>query len=207
MTDQNKTVIAILVDRSGSMQDIKSDAEGAINAFLESQKAETGECSVLVAQFDEIYEVVTNYTPIKDVPKFLLEPRGMTALLDGIGKISTDLGIALKATPEDERPGKVIVVVQTDGFENSSREWTRDKIHALIKEQTDTYGWTYVFLGASVDAVAIGASMGFNTNTSMAYGAATMDVAMASTSAMVSRTRAGGSAAYSDDERDASAGS
>lgn len=206
MTDPNKTAIAILVDRSGSMQSIRADAEGAINAFLESQRKEPGECTCLVAQFDDHYEVVTPSTPIADVPDYVLGPRGSTALLDGIGKISTDLGAELAAMPEDDRPSKVIVVVQTDGYENASKEWTPSTIKSLITEQSEKYGWTYIFLGASMDAVEIAKGYGFNPNSSMAYGMATMDVAMASTADLVTRTRAGGSAAYTDAERDASAG-
>ena len=206
MTDQNKTAIAILVDHSGSMQAIRSDAEGAINAFLESQAKEPGECTCMVAEFDTEYDVVTPTMPIKDVPKYVLEPRGGTALLDGIGKIVTDLGADLKAMPEDERPGTVIVVVQTDGQENSSREWKIDTIRDLLTQQREKYGWTFIFLGADENAVQTGVNYGFSANTSMAYGTATMDSAMSGTSAMVSRTRAGGQAIFTQDERDASAG-
>lgn len=206
MTAANKTAIAILVDRSGSMQACRADAEGAINAFLQDQKQQPGEATVLVAEFDTEYDVVHPSMPIKDVPSFVLSPRGGTALLDGIGKITVDLGAELAAMPENERPAIVIVVVQTDGEENSSREWTAETVKAKITEQTETYGWTFIFLGATMDAVETAKSYGFSGSTSMAYGEATMDSAMASTSNLVTTTRSGLVAGYTQADRDAAVG-
>jgi hypothetical protein len=105
MTDPKLTLIATLLDRSGSMQAIKSDSEGGFNALIADQRAEAGEARVTLAQFDTKYEVVYANRPIADVGPLELQPRGMTALLDSVGRIITDVGGELSALPEQERPG------------------------------------------------------------------------------------------------------
>jgi hypothetical protein len=193
MTDPQRSLIAMLLDRSGSMESIKSDTEGGFNAFIEEQRKEPGEAKVTLAQFDTQYEVVYANRPIADVPPLQLQPRGMTALYDGVGRLITDVGAELATLPEDERPGTVIVVVMTDGHENSSVEWTHEAVAAAIKRQESEYSWYFVFLGANMDAVAVGQRMGFDADRSMTYDASEVGVAaaMASTTAYVSRQRQG----------------
>ena len=209
MTDSQRTLIAVLLDRSGSMESIKSDTEGGFNAFVADQAGHPGEARVTLAQFDTEYEVVYANRPIADVAPLALQPRGMTALYDSIGRLITDVGAELAAAPESERPGKVIVVVLTDGHENSSTEWSHDAVAAVIKRQERDYAWDFVFLGANMDAVAIGQQMGFGADRSMTYAATGAGVANAfkANSDLVARlrsapagTRASG---FSDVDREA----
>ncbi|MDP9165379.1 MAG: VWA domain-containing protein [Actinomycetota bacterium] len=191
MTNAQRTLIAVLLDRSGSMESIRSDTEGGFNAFIAEQAKDPGEAAVTLAQFDTEYEVVYANRPIADVPRLELQPRGATALYDGVGRLITDIGAELAARPEDERPGHVIVVVMTDGHENSSVEWTHEAVNAAITRQETEYAWHFVFLGANMDAVAIGELMGFSADRSMTYSASGAGVAaaMASTTSYVSRQR------------------
>lgn len=204
MTNPDLTAIALLVDRSGSMQTVKADAEGAIAAFIEAQQAIPGQCLVRLADFDDKYRDVYPMTPIADVPAYVLEPRGTTALLDGIGRLVTGLGEELAAMPERERPGQVIVVVQTDGQENASHEWSLDAVNALITQQREQFSWDFVFLGAGPDAMSVAQSYGFAAGSSIAYtasGAGTNSV-VAAAAGYVSRKRTGVAAAFSAAERD-----
>jgi hypothetical protein len=191
VTDAQRTLIAVLLDRSGSMESIKADTEGGFNAFIDEQAKQPGEAAVTLAQFDTEYEVVYANRPIADVPRLELQPRGATALYDGVGRLITDVGAELAARPEDERPGTVIVLVMTDGHENSSREWTHEAVSAAVKRQESEYSWSFVFLGANMDAVAIGQRMGFSPDTSLTYAASGQGVAsaMSATTAYVSRRR------------------
>jgi hypothetical protein len=186
------------------MQRVKLDAEGAIAAFVEAQRAVPGRCVVQLSDFDTEYREVYPMTPIADVPAYTLEPRGGTALLDAIGRLVTGLGANLAAMPEDDRPGKVIVVVQTDGLENSSREWDRAGVNALITEQREKYSWDFVFLGAGPDAIQTAESYGFAAGSAMAYtpsGTGTRSVVAAAAQYVV-RARAGNApAAFTDEER------
>lgn len=212
MPTPQRTLIAVLLDRSGSMESIKSDTEGGFNALIAEQATQPGEATVTLAQFDTLYEVVYTDRPIADVPPLELQPRGMTALYDGVGRLITDIGAELAALPDAERPGHVIVVVMTDGHENSSVEWTHDAVSAAIRRQESKYSWFFVFLGANMDAVEVGARMGFAADRSMTYDASDEGVvaAMASTTSYVSRQRrsAPGSAApgFSDGDRVAAKG-
>ena len=104
MTDPSFTVIQAIIDRSGSMESIRSDAEGGFNAFIADQRAQSGECRVSLVQFDHKYEVVYEDKPIAKVPRLRITPRGSTAMLDAIGHTITSLGVRLANLPEDQRP-------------------------------------------------------------------------------------------------------
>lgn len=191
MTRPGLTLIAALLDRSGSMQSIRTDTEGGFDAFIETQRKDPGEVHVTLAQFDDRYDLVYAGKPIAAVPPLVLEPRGMTALLDGIGKLVTDVGAELAARPEDERPEKVIVMVLTDGHENASKEWTPDGVRDLIRQQEQVYSWEFLFLGANIDAVTVGQKLGFAADRSLTYGASGAGVggAIRAAAAYTSRSR------------------
>jgi hypothetical protein len=171
MTDPTRCLIAALLDRSGSMQAIKDDTDGGFNAFVDQQRGQPGDVRVTLAQFDTQYEVVYANRPLDDVPPLDLLPRGATALYDALGRLITDVGADLAARPESERPGKVLIVVLTDGQENSSREWSHRHVSAAIHRQEDEYSWEFLFLGANMDAVAVGENLGFRADRSMTYAA------------------------------------
>jgi hypothetical protein len=207
MTDSEKALIAVLLDRSGSMESIKSDTEGGFNAFIDDQCKQPGEAHVTLAQFDTEYEVVYSDRPVADVDRLQLQPRGMTALYDSLGRLITDVGAQLATTPEAERPGKVIVLVMTDGHENSSREWTHEAVSKAIKRQERDYSWEFIFLGANMDAVAIGQQLGFAADRSMTYATTSEGVSSSwdTNSKLVSKMRSAQARqrvdGYSEDER------
>jgi hypothetical protein len=212
MTNPDLTHLYFLLDRSGSMQSIREDTVGGFDAFIAEQREQPGECLVTLAQFDDQYELVYADRPIQEVPGLVLQPRGTTALLDAIGRLVTDAGAGLAALPEAERPGTIIVGIMTDGHENASKEWTHAAIKDLIQQQTQTYAWEFLYMGADQDAIEVGTGLGVPAARSVTYSRASAGVAMASTSAMVGRLRAarasGVSTAdigYSDEEREASA--
>ena len=154
------TDITMVVDRSGSMESIKSDAEGGINSFIDQQKQEPGEALLTLVQFDTDYEFVHTGKPIKQVSAFKLVPRGSTALLDAVGRAINETGARLAAMEESQRPGLVVFVIVTDGQENSSKEFTRERLRQMIEHQQSVYKWQFTFLAANQDAFAEGASMG-----------------------------------------------
>lgn len=202
MTDSNYTAIAVVVDRSGSMWTMREDAEGGLNTFITDQKDGEGRCTLRLDQFDEVFENVFSSTDIQDVNNYALVPRGGTALLDAIGKTVTQFGEELAALNEDERPSNVIVVVVTDGGENMSQEWTNEQVKALIKQQEEQYGWTFVFLAANQDAIQVGGTMGFGAATSMTYDAAHVGQTYNTLSAKVKGTRMTGTfESFTDEER------
>ena len=150
------TDIIAIIDRSGSMAAIQSATEEGFNGFVREQQSTPGECALSLYQFDDRYEVDYEDRAIREVPPFALDPRGCTALLDALGRTITTRGAHYAGLPEDQRPEKVVVVVVTDGEENSSKEYTLATIKELVSRQKDAYQWQFVFLGANMDAVGGG---------------------------------------------------
>jgi hypothetical protein len=190
MTRSDLTHLYFLLDRSGSMQSIKSDIEGGFAAFVNEQRAAAGECRATLAQFDDVYELVYADRPIADVPPLDLRPRNMTALHDAMGRLITEAGQSLAALPEDQRPGTVIVAIMTDGLENASKEWRADSIKALVEQQTQHYGWQFLYMGADQDAVEVGAGLGIDRDLSVTYARGRSRHAMAAASGKIAKLRA-----------------
>lgn len=154
------TDITLVVDRSGSMQNIREDAEGGVNAFIEKQAKEPGEALLTLVQFDTEYDFVHKGVAIKEVPTYQLVPRGRTALLDAVGRAINETGERLSKIDEQDRPGLVIFVVMTDGLENSSHEFSKDQIRQMVEHQQTQFNWHFTFLGANQDAFAEAGGMG-----------------------------------------------
>lgn len=159
---RNCTEIIFLLDRSGSMGGLESDTIGGFNAFIEKQRNLEGETLVTTVLFDDRYEILWNGVDAKDV--LLTEKeyyvRGTTALLDAIGKTILDVGHRLARSRDEEGRRKVIFVITTDGLENASREFTREKIKYFIRHQQQKYDWEFIFLGANIDTVKEAGSLG-----------------------------------------------
>jgi hypothetical protein len=208
VTDTDYTAIHLLVDRSGSMASIRSDAEGGIKTFIEDQRNVPGKCTLRLAQFDHEYQLVYGSTPIADVPNPTLHPRGNTALLDAWGRAMTEFGEELDALPEVRRPAHVVFVVVTDGHENASRDWNREKVLQKVTEQTEKYGWQFLYLAAGQDAVAEGAGYGLQASSTLDWAADSQGAAASysAASASVTRTRGGGSGGFTAAERKAAQG-
>lgn len=162
MTNPQLALVAALLDRSGSTHFISDDTRGGFDSFIAKEREAAVLTVVTLAQFDNRYELVYDNVPIEDVDPLVLEPRGGTALYDAIGRLVSAVGAGLAAIPEDERPGSVTVLVMTDGHENSSREWTNSAVRELIQRQESEYCWDFVFLGSNIDAVEVGADLGFS---------------------------------------------
>lgn len=172
MTRTDLTDITMILDRSGSMASVAADTIGGFNTFLDKQKEDTDHALLTLVQFDNEYEVVFDAIPVGEVPplddkRFI--PRGSTALLDAIARTINATGQRLAAIPEDQRPGQVLMVIITDGQENSSREFSRAQVMKMIEHQTNAYKWQFVFLGANQDAISEAGSLGISAGASLTY--------------------------------------
>lgn len=161
----NYTHITLVVDRSGSMQSIAADAQGGINKFVDEQKKVPGDATFYLTDFDDVHRDMFGPDSIQSFGTYALEPRGSTALHDAIGKAIVKTGGYLADMAEDDRPGKVVFGIVTDGGENASKDYKLDKIREMVNEHRDTYKWEFVFIGANIDAYAVGNTMGMH-NTS-----------------------------------------
>lgn len=171
MNDELVEMVCI-VDRSGSMDAISSDAIGGFNSFIEGQKQQPGQARFTLVLFDHEYLVVHESEDIARVPPLdatTYVPRGTTALLDAIGRTIDDVGKRLHDTPEPERPGTVIIAILTDGMENASKDYTQNRIAAMIKHQQEKYDWQFLFLAANQDAIATAGSLSIDAQDAQAY--------------------------------------
>ncbi len=150
----------ILLDRTGSMQSIWTEALGSVNAYVKGLAEGDGYATLAVfdahdgLQFDVLRAAVPVQT-WKDVTDSEATPRGMTPLFDAIGRMI--------ARAESEAPEKAVLVIMTDGEENSSREMKKEDVKAAL-DRVEKKGWQVVFLGAEFakfnDADAVGIAGG-----------------------------------------------
>lgn len=177
---ENLTEIIFIVDRSGSMSGIKSDVIGGYNSFIDEQrKVKDQEANITFIQFDDKYEKLyesVDINEIKNLSDATYIPRGMTALYDAIGKTIVETGERLSNMPETERPSKVLVVIITDGYENSSQEYSQSKIKEMISHQETKYSWDFIFIAANIDLDKVSRDIGIASHKTMAFDSNSEDV-------------------------------
>lgn len=168
----NRTELVFILDRSGSMSGLESDTIGGYNAMLEKQKKEDGDATVTTVLFDDCYELLHDRIDLRGVAPITERDyyvRGCTALLDAIGKTIQKIDRVQKHTAPALRADKVLFVITTDGMENSSREYTYDKIREMVEQHKREFGWEFLFLGANIDAVSTARSFGIGADRAVNY--------------------------------------
>ena len=170
----NYTHITVILDRSGSMEMIRDDIIGGFNVFLEEQKSEPDLATLTLVQFDtqDSYEVVHQFKKLEEVSKLTKKtfvPRSGTPLLDAVGRGINDLEQTLNNMQEEEQPSQVVMVIITDGQENSSREFSRHQIQKMIKEKQEEQDWQFVFLSADLGAIDDALHSGIAQESTMAF--------------------------------------
>lgn len=194
--------LVVLLDRSGSMASIRKDMEGGFNNLIAEQRQVPGECVVTLVQFDtDGIDTVYEARPIAEVPPLQLQPRGGTPLLDAMGRTLTRT--KERFAKAAKKPDQVIFLVITDGEENSSREFKKDQIKALVLQGTNDDKWTFSFLGANVDAFAEAGSLGIPMAGVAGYSANAKGVgaAFAAVSRSLGSSRSTGKRYELDDEQ------
>lgn len=152
------TEIVVLLDRTGSMANVKGEVINSFNVFVEEQSKLPGEARLTLVQFDSAdpHEVIFERRPLADVPLLngdVYQPRSMTPLYDAMGWTIDHLGEQLQGDADDQRPECVIFAVLTDGLENASREHSKASVFSKVEHQQSVYGWKFVYLGANQDAM------------------------------------------------------
>lgn len=169
---KNLTEIIFLLDRSGSMTGLEADTIGGFNRFIKRQ-CSLGKTNLTTVLFDNKYEILHNGVDADTVTLTEKEyyTRSSTALLDAIGKTIIDVNFRLSHLDEEDYPGKVIFVITTDGLENSSTEFTYEKIKQMISHQKEVYNWEFIFMGANIDVIEESHKLGIHPSLSFSYSA------------------------------------
>lgn len=162
----NKTELIFILDRSGSMGGLESDTIGGFNATINDQKTLEEETRVTTILFDNFFEILHDRIDLQDLPTLTEKDyfvRGSTALYDAVALGINKIVNVQKQTKQDGRADKVIMVIITDGYENSSRETNAAMLHKMI-DGCKKDGWEFLFLGADIDAQAAAGAIGIESS-------------------------------------------
>lgn len=162
----NKTELIFILDRSGSMSGLESDTIGGFNATISDQKKIEGETRVTTILFDNFFETLHDRISLQDIPSLTDKDyfvRGSTALYDAVALGIRKIANVQKHIKPEGRADKVIMVITTDGYENSSRETNAAMLHKMI-DDCKKNGWEFLFLGADIDAQAAAGEIGIESH-------------------------------------------
>lgn len=186
--------INFILDRSGSMMPRVIDIIGGFNTFIQEQ-IDLGESDAFVSlfQFDDQHQIDYQSVEVKEVKPLTektYQPRGSTALFDAIGRAIGNIERRRNSTPPQDLPGKVMVIIMTDGEDNDSREFDKPRIQQLIDEKTKE-GWGFLFVGANIDSFNAAQGMGISQHGTSNYQNSSKGIADAykGISASVGRSR------------------
>lgn len=152
----NPDEIICIIDRSGSMGAITSDAIGGFNSFLSNTKKHDKNGLFTLILFDHEYDIIHHSRPLEEIEPLndqTYQPRGTTALHDAVGITLTKALASFKGKDASVKPSGVTVAILTDGLENASKQFDSKQVAALIDEAREQHGWEFVFLAANQDAV------------------------------------------------------
>lgn len=182
-TNKNKiTDLIFVLDKSGSMSGLEKDTIGGFNSMLEKQKKvnKNNEIFVSTILFDNTYSKIHNRVPISNVKPLTSKEYfvgGSTALFDAVGKAINEENNLIKTLQKNQKPSKIIMVITTDGYENSSREFDYKTIKSLI-EKNKSHFWEFMFLGANIDSDAFASKIGISKNCISNYDASSQGTNM-----------------------------
>ena len=160
--------LIVIADRSGSMATINQAACRGFNSFIDEQRSVPGEARVTLAMFSDTYRLPYQAAPLAYVPYLeSLNPGGMTAMYDAIGKTLDEQGRRIRAESWAE---KVIVVIITDGQENASRRYNATDIKQMIGHARE-HNWEFVFLAANIDTFRTADMLGIQREYSYSFAA------------------------------------
>ena len=158
--------VCFVIDESGSMSGTESDVIGGFKRVVDEQKANSaGTCSVSLYTFDHNVRKIYIGKDINEVDYIddKYHPGGCTALFDAVGTAIDEIGTWLDGMKEEEKPEKNLIVIMTDGEENSSKEYTASKVKEMIKHQEDKYNWEFIYMGSDLTNAKDANSLGFTT--------------------------------------------
>lgn len=165
------TYVTFVLDETDSMRGVAAATVNGFNEYLGTlkQNPELGEVQLSLIKFNSVTGPNKMYVGmnVRDIPPLIngvsYSPSGMTPLIDAVAEaiLATDRVVA-------GRNVSVLFVIQTDGQENYSRQHSPQGLRAMIEARKHA-GWTFVFLGADIDAFAGAAVFGISQNFAASY--------------------------------------
>jgi hypothetical protein len=149
------------------MEKLRVDVNGSFDNFIAEQRNVEGECRATLVEFNQRPNKKYTALALAEVPHMNLLPRGMTALYDAIGATLEHEG---KRISEEKWADLVIVVIITDGAENSSHDYSQARVKEMVSH-AEANGWQFVFLAANQDAWSAAAAIGTQSRNVSAFAA------------------------------------
>ncbi len=168
--EERSILINFVLDKSGSMEAIREATIAGFNQFLRDQQQEGGSAAMTLTLFDAHFNTVVSGLPLAEVRPLdhhTYVPGGTTALYDAIAHTMTITDQYVAANTPDQ----VLFVIMTDGQENSSREFDRQRIMEMVEDRQKTADYEFIYLGANQDAYTVGDGMGIRGGRSLDYAA------------------------------------
>ena len=188
-----KTEVIFVIDGSGSMAGKAEDVRGGFNTYVEElRKDKDGDYSLSAIVFNtQVFPLFTQKA-LKDVPELTdknYAPGGNTALYDAIGgaideikdstaNYCTHCGEKRAASAKfcskcgtqlGNGRSRYLLVVMTDGEENSSIRYRKHHIVQKIKDKEAQGNWTVAYLGANQDGMREGVALGTQYGNAITY--------------------------------------
>ena len=169
-------IYQLVLDRSGSMQSVAAETIAGFNEQVQriremNELYPFQDIRINLCLFNHhVTQPLTNALP-KDLPELHPEtylPSGMTALYDAVGTSIHRLKKQLKEIGEEVRV-KVFFVILTDGHENSSKQYSFEKISSQIEKLEHSKQWEFSYLGSTLDAVEIAESLNIKTRNAVYF--------------------------------------
>ena len=169
---KNLTEVVFILDRSGSMSGLETDTIGGFNSMIQKQKMEAGQALISTVLFNNYSKVLYDRADVQKIPQMTEADyfvHGCTALLDAIGGAIHHIGNVHKYARPEDVPEHTIFIIMTDGMENASHIYSRDKVKQMIERQKEKYDWEFLFLGANIDAIETAGHFGIDADKAANY--------------------------------------
>ncbi|WP_273697911.1 vWA domain-containing protein [Selenomonas noxia] len=169
MEQPKRIELVLVIDKSGSMQGLEKDTIGGFNSMIEKQKKLGINVRVTAVLFNDKTDLLYARRYIQNVRPLTereYETGGTTALLDAVG--GTILKMERSKATECGKT-KVIFVIITDGLENASTKFTKQKVKEMISDKQEQDGWDFIYLGANIDAAEEAGAIGVKKANAVTY--------------------------------------
>ena len=153
--------VVFILDKSGSMSGSEENTISSFNEYLEKEKKNKFKTNITTVLFSDDYEYLYHRENVKGIQKLTDKEYfvgGCTALYDALGNSIHDI--------EKEKPNKAIFIIITDGYENASKEYSKEQIKKLIKKHSD---WEFIYIGADIDSYASAGEIGIKKENTANY--------------------------------------
>lgn len=171
-----RTYYQLILDQSGSMSSCIRPTIDGYNEQIQmirdlQKKFPEQEFRVSLTIFNHFVDHRSDRAGIEqlaELNEMVYVPDGGTALLDAIGESVTLLNSKIaEEVRRDE--ATAVVVILTDGHENSSRLFSLEAIRGMIRELEAGNNWTFSFLGATRDALEQASNLNIKRENSLRY--------------------------------------